>query len=253
MSIVIVLRAPATTRTRPRGRASRARPGRPAAGGVGRRRRPRRGSAVRGLGEAHAVVGIGSGGVDRPRSAAAGTGCGSRWPWRSSTAAGPAGSGCPRRRRSGTRRSAPWRNCRSRPAAPCSGRRAPREPQDRAGGADHQQRGRLADRPRQAEDRARSGCPAGPTGRTWSRTTCQRVAPSASAAWRSEVGTVRSASWVAITITGRISRLSVRPPAQSDGPSARPFDAEGPDEQRPGRGCRRRSTAPPRGWRCSSG
>ncbi len=32
--------------------------------------------------------------------------------------------------------------------------------------------------------------------------------------------TVLSASWVAITITGRIKRLSVRPPAQSVGPNA---------------------------------
>ncbi len=83
-----------------------------------------------------------------------------------------------------------------------------------------------------ARDRARIvpvRMPGRAEGRTWSRTTCQLVAPSASAAWRSELGTVRSASCVAITMTGRTSRPSVRPPAQSVGPVSPHAE---PDEHR---------------------
>ena len=68
-------------------------------------------------------------------------------------------------------------------------------------------------------------------GKTWSRTTCQRVAPSASAACRSEMGTVRSASCVAITITGRIKRPSVKAPARDRLTHRQPLEAEGVDEQ----------------------
>ena len=57
-------------------------------------------------------------------------------------------------------------------------------------------------------------------GRTWSRTTCQRVAPRARAALRSEFGTVRRASCEAMTTIGRTRSESVRPPAQSVGPRA---------------------------------
>ena len=60
-------------------------------------------------------------------------------------------------------------------------------------------------------------------GKTWSRTTCHRVAPRANAAWRRDWGTARSASCVVMTMIGRISRLSVKTPAKSVGPSARPL------------------------------
>ena len=95
--------------------------------------------------------------------------------------------------------------------------------------------------------------PGRPTGRTWSRTICQRVAPRARAAWRSECGTVRSASWVAITMIGRISRLKRQDARQERRPQREGLDPEGPHEEGQARGCRRRSTARRRGWRCSSG
>ena len=73
--------------------------------------------------------------------------------------------------------------------------------------------------------------PGSAEGSTWPLTICQRVAPSASAACRSELGTVRSASWVVITMIGRISRLSVKTPGQERGPKRQALDAEGPHEE----------------------
>ena len=107
-----------------------------------------------------------------------------------------------------------------------------REPEDRAGGADHQQRGRLADRPREAEDRAgqdpRQGRRAG-RGR----------GPSASAsppapAPPGGASSARSAAppgWRSRSPAGSAGS-SVRPPAQSVGPSASRLIAERPHEQR---------------------
>ena len=73
--------------------------------------------------------------------------------------------------------------------------------------------------------------PGSAAGRTWSRTICHRVAPRARAAWRSDWGTARSASWVVITMIGRISRLSVRTPGQQRRPQRQALDPEGPHEQ----------------------
>ena len=70
--------------------------------------------------------------------------------------------------------------------------------------------------------------PGSAEGSTWSLTICQRVAPRASAAWRSEMGTVRSASWVAITMIGRISRLSVSAPASRQVAQGQTLEAKRP-------------------------
>lgn len=57
--------------------------------------------------------------------------------------------------------------------------------------------------------------PGSAEGRTWARTTCQRVAPSAKAANRKEFGTDRIASFAAIIITGSMSKDMVKAPAMT--------------------------------------
>ena len=73
-------------------------------------------------------------------------------------------------------------------------------------------------------DRARM-VPVRTVGKAWGRTmcqmVCQRVAPSAKDAWRRELGTARSASWVVMIIMGMMSRLMVRAPESMLRSSAR--------------------------------
>ena len=68
-------------------------------------------------------------------------------------------------------------------------------------------------------------------GRTCPLTICQRVAPRASAAWRSELGTVRSASWVVITMIGRIKQAERQGSRKEARAQRQRLDAERPDEQ----------------------
>src|SRR5690606_16284789 len=63
--------------------------------------------------------------------------------------------------------------------------------------------------------------PGSASGRTWPRTVCHRVAPSAYAPDRIEFGTARIASWDAMMMTGRIRSVSVNAPEITLRPSAR--------------------------------
>ena len=119
-----------------------------------------------------------------------------------------------------------------RPAGRCTGSRAPWA----GSGSSRPRRPSAAGPSRRSPARApgspRSGCPASPRAGRGRGPPAIAIAPSAIAAWRSESGTVRRASWVAITITGRISRPSVSAAGPERRPQRQPLHAEGPDEDR---------------------
>ena len=99
----------------------------------------------------------------------------------------------------------------------------------------------------------RSRCPAAPTAARGRGPPASGSRPVPGPPGAAIAGTARSASWVVITMIGRISRLSVSTPAKQRRAQRQGLDPEGPDEEGQARGCRRRSTARRPGWRCWSG
>ena len=229
-------------------------PGRQDHGG-GRRggRAAARGSGRGGSG-ATLVSGMAHGTGLKPRPWIGPYGSGSRSPSRSSSAAGgqkeqdPAGGD----RLEGDGR-APWRSCRSPPAAPCSGSTAPgessRSPRRRPPSTAARSRRSPATGPRIVPVRM----PGRAEGRTWSRVTCHLVAPERHRRL-AERGRHRPERLLGRDHDHRQDQEAQRQSPPPRGPCrGRDSGSRTPGRRPRGRGCRRRSTARPPGWRCSSG